>query len=149
MENPVLKVGSKLISMAVVVCAMVCVSCNDDASGPSKRNLLVDKAWMAIGYELDGEDITDEWEECDLDNTITFLDDGTLLADVGEELCEESETNTGGTWQLRANETVLRIHPTGESASDWDVVELTENSLALAAYSPVFGGEVTLVFVPL
>ena len=123
-------------------------SCNDDDSAPSKRPLLAGKQWTTVYYEMDGEDITDDREACEEDNTTIFFTDGTFTDDIGTALCEESETDVQGTWEFKANETIISIRPAGESASDWNIVELTDSTLKISQYIQQLQAEVVVVMIP-
>lgn len=137
-----------LVRLACLMLLIMATSCNEDESAPSKRPLLVGKAWAAVRYEMNGEDITDEWEECDLDNTTVFFDDGTFIDVVGDLTCDEFEADVEGTWQFKANETILSFKPAGESASDWKLLELTDNTLKISQYVPWFLADITVVMEP-
>jgi hypothetical protein len=141
--------SAKFLTSAGIVLTLLAASCRDDESAPSKRPLLVGKQWIAVYYEMDGEDITDDREACEEDNTTIFFEDGTFTDDIGTDLCEESETNVQGTWEFKANETIISIRPAGESASDWKIAELTESTLKISQYIQQFQAEVVIVMVPL
>jgi hypothetical protein len=134
---------------AGIVLTLFTSSCKDDEATPSKRPLLVGKQWTTVYYEMDGEDITDDREACEEDNTTTFFADGTFIDDIGNELCEEFETDVQGTWEFKANETIISIRPAGESASDWNIVELTDSTLKISQYIQQLQAEVVVVMTPL
>lgn len=141
--------SSRFLVSAGIVLTLLAASCSDDESAPSKRPLLVGKQWTTVYYEMDGEDITDDREACEEDNTTTFFADGTFTDNMGALLCEESETDVQGTWEFKANETIISIRPAGESASDWKIVELTDNTLKISQYIQQFQAEVIVVMIPL
>ncbi len=97
---------------------------------------------------MDGEDITDDREACEEDNTTTFFTDPTFTDDIGTALCEESETDVQGTWEFKANETIISIRAAGESASDWNIVDLTNSTLKISQYIQQFQAEVVVVMIP-
>jgi hypothetical protein len=141
--------SSRILVPAGIAVTMLLSSCKDDESATSKRPFLVGKQWTTVYYEMNGEDITDEREACEEDNTTTFFADGTFTDDIGTELCEEFETDVQGTWEFKANETIISIRPAGESASDWKVVELTDGTLKISQYIQQFQAEVVIVMIPL
>lgn len=138
-----------LTSASIVLLVLLTSACSDDESAPSKRPLLVGKQWTTIYTEMDGEDITDDREACEEDNTTTFFADGTFTDDIGSELCEESETDVQGTWEFKANETIISIRPAGESASDWKIEELTDSTLKISQYIQQLQAEIVIVMIPL
>jgi hypothetical protein len=102
-----------------------------------------------VRYEMDGEDETDGREECETDNTTTFFADGTFIDAIGDMPCEELEKNTEGTWEFKANETIISIRPAGETASDWTILELTETTLRMSQYAKIIDAEIVVVMAPL
>jgi hypothetical protein len=133
----------------VALSAALAVGCGDDNPAVSKRPLLVDKTWVAVRYLLGGEDVTNERELCELDDATTFFADGTFIEDIGNVACEETEENTHGTWEFKANETILSMRATGETASDWNLVVLTEDSLKISQYAAALKMEIVVVMAPL
>lgn len=140
--------SSRLLIFAGIALTLFTSSCKDD-DAPSKRPLLVGKQWTTVYYEMNGEDMTDDREACEEDNTTTFLSDGTFTDDIGSDLCEESETDVQGTWEFKANETIISIRPAGESASDWSIVELTDSTLKISQYMQQLQAEVVVVMMAL
>jgi hypothetical protein len=134
--------------LAATIIVVLASACKDDDVAPSKRPRLLGKTWAVTVYEMDGVDVTDERESCETDNATIFFSDGTFKDDMGSELCEEFEADVEGTWVFKANETILSIHPSGESPSDWKIVELTENRLRLSQYVQMFQAEVGVVMEP-
>jgi hypothetical protein len=141
--------SARFLTFTGITLMLLASACSDDESAPSKRPLLIGKQWTTVYYEMDGEDITDDREACEEDNTTTFFEDGTFTDDIGTVLCEESETNVQGTWEFKANETIISLRPAGETASDWKIVELTASTLKISQYIQQFQAEVVVVMIPL
>jgi hypothetical protein len=131
------------------LCGILAFACSDDKPGVSKRPLLADKAWAVVRYELNGEDVTDEREDCELDDVTTFLADGTFVEAIGDIACDESEEDTHGTWAFKANETILSMQEAGSAAQDWKLVTLTAESLKISQYSAALKMEVVVEMAPL
>lgn len=134
------------LTMIVWVCTFA-TSCKEDPP-PSKRGILIGKTWTAIKYEMDGVDVTDDRDECEIDNTTTFFDNGTYLDDAGAVLCDEGEPDTDGSWTFKANETVISMQPSGEPESDWNIQELTDNTFRVSQYNQFLQAELTITMAP-
>jgi hypothetical protein len=145
--NLLLSILSKLLFLALAV-ALVS-SCKDDEAPSSKRPLLVDKTWIIVKYEMDGEDFTEERDECETDNTTTFFSDGTFLDNIGGTPCDEFDANVDGTWAFKGNESIISIRPSGDSPSDWNILELTNSKLRISQYVAMFEAEVVVEMAPL
>jgi hypothetical protein len=132
-----------VITMLILAVALVS-SCKDDDPAPSKEPLLTGKSWIVVKTEMDGQDVTDELEACEIDNTTTFFSDGTFIEDTGELTCEEFETDVDGTWVFKANETIISLRPSGETASDWKILELTDETFRISQYVQLLEAEVVV-----
>lgn len=133
----------------LALCAALAISCSDDSPAASKRPLLVGKTWQVVYYEINGRNVTDEREACETDDTTNFYTDGSLTDNIGGTPCEESDKDILGTWEFKANETILSLRPAGDTASDWNLVRLTENSLTLSQYAQALDLEIVVVMAPL
>lgn len=140
----------KTIFFSCLIAINLLLACEneDNSIGPDKRPLLIGKAWVTVQYELDGEDITGDMDECDLDNFSVFFEDDTFIDDVGEIVCDEFDVNVEGTWQFKGNQTILSLKPAGESATDWQLLEITESTLKISQYVDWLGGNLTVVMEP-
>ena len=69
--------------MIVFAAMLSFLSCGDDAA-PGKTPLLAAKLWTLVRYEVNG---TDETEECQTDDTMTFYSDGTFTSKVTQSGC--------------------------------------------------------------
>jgi hypothetical protein len=139
----------RLLVTAGLAIIILASSCQDDETAPSKRPLLVGKQWATIQYEMNGEDMTEDRDACEVDNTTTFFEDGTFIDDIGDIRCEEMEADVEGTWEFKGNETIISIRPAGESTSDWKIVELTSTTLKISQYIQQLQTEVVIVMKPI
>jgi hypothetical protein len=140
---------SRLLVAAGITATILLSSCKDNETVPSKRPLLVGQQWTTVRYEIDGEDSTNDCDVCEVDNTTTFFEDGTFVDDIGNIPCEEQEKNVDGTWEFKGNETIISIRPAGESASDWNLLELTSTTLKISQYIQPLQAEVVIVMKPI
>ncbi|RAW02245.1 lipocalin-like domain-containing protein [Pseudochryseolinea flava] len=141
--------NTNTISVMLLTLAVVLASCKNDDPAPSKRPFLVGKTWIVVQYALNGEDQTEDRDECEFDNTTAFFNDGTYREDIGDIACEESENNVEGTWSFKANETIISFRPANENASDWKIEELSDDFLKISQYVPTVKAEVLIVMAPL
>lgn len=76
-------------------------SCNkdDDNNPPSTKELLTDKCWK----------FSEPFEACDEDDTEYFNADGTYLSDLGAVLCDPTDENSTGTWELSSDDKTLSV----------------------------------------
>lgn len=139
---------SRFLATAGIAATILISSCKDDETTPSKRPLLVGQQWTTVRYEMDGKDITDDRDVCEVDNTTTFFGDGTFIDDIGDIPCEALETDVNGTWEFKANETIISLRPAGESAADWNLVELTNTTLKISRYIQPLQAVVVIVMEP-
>lgn len=137
-----------LSASLLVAATMTFSSCKDDEPTPSKMPLLIDKSWGMVKTEMNGIDVTEDIDECDTDNLLTFSEDGSFAEDLGDLRCDEFETDGDGTWKFKANNTVISIHRAGSDAEDWTIKELTETTFKISQYSSLIGGEVIVTMQP-
>jgi hypothetical protein len=139
------------LKLALVACLALLITLNsckdDDEPAASKKPLLVGKDWIVVKYELSGVDITDDREECETDDITTFFEDGGFLVDVGDLKCDEFDTNVEGTWEFKANETILSLQE-GSDDSDWDIESLTSDQLVISQYVDLFNGDIRVTMQP-
>jgi hypothetical protein len=126
---------------------LITISCKDD-DPVSKRGLLTGKTWIVVKYEIDGADVTDQREECEKDDSLIFFTDGTFTADIGEVKCDEFDEDSDGTWEFKANETIIGIQPAGEPNLDWNIQELTAGTFRISQYVDLLQAEVVIVLEP-
>jgi hypothetical protein len=67
---------------------------------------------------------------------------------MGELTCEEFETDVDGTWVFKANETIMSLRPSGETASDWKILVLTDETFRISQYVPLLEAEVVVEMAP-
>jgi hypothetical protein len=136
---------SRIYTSMIALAAMLnLLSCGDDAA-PSKAALLTGKLWTLVRYEVNG---TDETEECQIDDTMTFYSDGTFTSEVGGIPCDEFDTDNDGTWTFKANETIISLTPSGDVESDWKILDLTDTMLRISQHIEVLDAEVTIIMSP-
>jgi hypothetical protein len=102
-------------------------SCNkdDDANPPSTTELLTDKCWK----------LANAIDACDEDDTEYFNADGTYLSDLGAVLCDPTDENTSGTWELSSDEKTLSVTVSDGGFSftiDFTIDAISETSLTLS-----------------
>lgn len=103
-------------------------SCGKDDDSPSDKSiteLLTDHCWKLVN----------PGDDCEEDNIEMFNADGTYLNDLGTDLCDPTEENSTGSWELSEDEMNLTITAGIKGFTitlDFTIVEITENSMTLS-----------------
>lgn len=124
----------RILNVLLLTALTVMVSSCKDDEKPSKAAFLTTQSWIMAKFEVGGVDVTHDLEYCDTDNLLTFNEDGTLIEDTGAIKCNDREVSSGGTWKFKTNETIITIHPDGEDALDWKIVEITVSSFKISRF---------------
>lgn len=120
-------------SLAFVVMVLVLSSCNDDET-KSKTDYLTSGSWSfsAVAYRMENGteiDMSDEFmSDCEKDNVITFLANGTYTSDAGADDCDGDSTDETGTWAWTENETVLAITSDGDT-SELELISINSSQM--------------------
>ncbi len=104
----------------------------------TNTDLLTDHPWViksmtispAIEDPLTGSTITDFYNSlyyptCAKDDFLTFLEDGTSLADAGTTLCGGEDQVTEGTWAFNSDETKITFDAGTEDELLYNIIELS------------------------
>lgn len=122
-----------IFSLAFVVMTLVFSSCNDDET-KSKTDYLTSGSWSfsAVAYRMDNGaemDVSDEFlADCEKDNIITFLTNGTYTSDAGADDCDGDSPDETGTWAWKENETVLAVTSDGDT-SELELISITSSQM--------------------
>lgn len=128
--------------------ATATAACNDDdkkavTPEPAKMTF-AGKKWQTLTWDLvkpldldeDGDKETDLMQlliECDLDDYIVFQSDGKFISNTGSKQCNATEEreNYSANWTYDEAAKVIKMKsvPSGLEKDDWEVLELTENTL--------------------
>lgn len=137
-----LKKNFTLLTILMLALVFVGTSCKKDDDKTSK-DFLTAHDWKIVSSTLGGAPIV--IEACDLDDVITFHEDGELHFDEGATKCEETDPQeTMGTWSVSDKtdpETLtLTYEENGVPAvEEYDITELTDNKMVLTIEVPFFG----------
>jgi hypothetical protein len=134
------------ILVALVSIGILSVSCkkdkDDDDNNPTSAEILTSAAWsidtIAFDTDKNGEmdtPIPGGFDDCDLDNTLTFSADSTGVFNEGALKCDPNDPQTIPiTWSLKENDKVINITGDlpGELNGDVKILELTETSFVMS-----------------
>src|SRR3712207_1148032 len=104
-----------LLALCICLIALPFTACKKSKS-PSKTELLAKAAWKYdnAGLDTDRNGTADApvpagfIQACDMDNTITFNEDGTGIVDEGGTKCNGSNPQTAPfTWSFKDNEQTI------------------------------------------
>ncbi len=116
-------------------------SCNTDESNLSAKDLLTAKSWKLQSIKTNG--VVVEAEECQKDDILTFLSDGTYKKSPGTNKCDMMDEIESGPWILSEDEKNLIID------DDWkiSIIELTNNKLVILENVGTNSYETTLIAI--
>lgn len=123
----ILKITIILISVALVFQAC-------KKSSKSKTELLTQSAWKFKSATANGMDASLYLDECQKDNTITFVSSGTGNVDEGASKCDPGDPQTiPFNWNFANNETGLHasIPFFSGTSGDFSIKSLTETQLVV------------------
>lgn len=139
-----LKMSMKPTVLALLfVCAFAGCSKDDSGNGPTRTQILIGGAWRFhdAGIDVDNNNTIDApipdlvLEDCDLDNTFTFRNDGTGFYDEGATRCDPADPQTAEFgWSFTDNDqkiTLTQIDFGGLEAT-FDVRAINEQRLLLS-----------------
>ncbi|HSB91823.1 MAG TPA: lipocalin family protein [Flavitalea sp.] len=134
----------KLMIFSLCIAVLASCSKNDDNDKePTPSQLLTNVAWKYdnAGIDANGDGTIDTAlpdgtiEDCDKDNTYTFMDDGTGTMDEGATKCDGSSPQTVPfNYSLNSNGTVINFPDTVISgiSGDVSIKKLTATQLVLS-----------------
>lgn len=134
-------IKSKRIPLLFLAClfSLFLVSCGkngDDGPAKSRTELLTTGSWkiasVGVDFNKDGKiDFPYSLEDCETDNTYSFLDGGEGIADEGTNKCDPSSQQTATfAWSFKNDEKILNINFPGSILSrDTNIKTLSESKL--------------------
>ncbi len=130
----------QILLLSVCLASIACKKSNN--SGKSKTDLITQATWKfdQAGIDADGNGTIDSpippgiLQNCDTDNTITFMSNGSGTADEGPTKCNPANPQTSSfTWSLKNNETIINFSNSlfGSLSGDVKLIAATETQLTL------------------
>lgn len=120
---------------------LVGTSCKKDED--SSKDLLTAHSWKIVSSTANGTPL--DLDECDLDDFVTFHDDGELHFDEGATKCDETDPQeTMGTWSIsdKTDPETLTLNYEDDGTpvvEEYDITELTNDKMVLTIEVPFFG----------
>ena len=140
----------KVISLTLAVifsASLFFVSCNkegnDNTPAPkTKAQLITQSTWKFSSATVGGLNISSALQNCQKDNILTFVSNGSGTVDEGLLKCDAGDPQTNPfTWSFQNSETQLFISATlfTGGSSTFNLVSLTETQLVLSQNITVTG----------
>ena len=115
---------------------------NNPTPQPTKKELLTNAVWQVTGATLttkqNGKDTTadvyTQMDDCEKDNRITFMSDGTYTVDEHTNKCAGEPQSITFTWALLENDTKLALVDSNPDTLNVD--ELTTTKLVISITKP-------------
>lgn len=134
--------------MSIVLCLLAvlaltgCKKNSSNGTSKTKTQLLTQASWKmtAIGPDVnqDGQIETNQIEDCQKDNILTFSTNGTGTAVEGANVCAGEDATSSFAWNFKNNETVVHIDI--EILGDVNIITLNETELKGYKDVPIGGG---------
>jgi heat shock protein HslJ len=86
-----------LIVMGLVLILNGCNKKEEKTSPSTPKEILTSKSWKITSTKVNGVEVL---QDCEKDDVLTFLANGTYTYNVGTNKCNTSDTNYTGTWTL-------------------------------------------------
>jgi hypothetical protein len=88
-----------LIPLIVMGLLLILSSCKkkEETSALTPKEILMSKSWKITSMKVNG---VETLANCEKDDVLTFLANGTFTYNVGTNKCDLSDTNFTGTWSL-------------------------------------------------
>ncbi len=115
---------------------------NNPTPQPTKKELLTNAVWQVTGATIttkqNGKDTTadvyGQMDDCEKDNRITFMSDGTYTVDEHTNKCTGEPQSITFTWALLENDTKLAL--VDSNPDTLNVNELTTKRLVISITKP-------------
>ncbi len=133
--------STKYLILFILASVLAISSCKKDEATLSKRELLTARSWQLLSIKENG--VTDVLDECDKDNILTFISDGTYTFDPNVIKCDLVNVIESGTWSLSSDEKFLILDDGGLMT----IIELTKTKLVILEVGNVNSYEMTLIAI--
>lgn len=141
MQKKILYSAISIFFISVFIIA--CKKNSDNSNTPkTKTDLISASVWKFDNAKVAGVDISGLLDDCDKDNTATFVSNGSGTADEGPTKCNAADPQTVSfTWTFENNETTLQatapLFPGGNGT--FTIVTLTDTQLVVSQDITVSG----------
>jgi hypothetical protein len=142
MQKTALYSGTVLLlaSVFVIACKKDSDS-NNNNTGKTKTELITSSTWKFDNAKIGTTDISGFFDDCDKDNTVTFVSNGTGTADEGATKCDAADPQTTPfNWNFENNETSIHTTtPLFPGTGDFKINALSDTQLAVARDTLILG----------
>ena len=129
-----------LATVFVIACKKESDSNNNNA-GKTKTELITSSTWKFDNAKLGVVDVSGFFDDCEKDNTVTFVSNGTGSIDEGATKCDPADPqNVPFDWTFQNNETSIHTTtPLFPGTGDFTISTLSETQLAVARDAVIAG----------
>ena len=138
-------------TLAVALSAILFFACkksSDNNSNPSKTktDLITASLWRFDNAKLAGVDVSGYFDDCEKDNTVTFVSNGTGTVDEGATKCNAADPQTVSfNWAFENNESSIHTStPLFPGTGDFTLSTLNDTQLAVSRDTVILGITQTL-----
>lgn len=133
--------STKYLILFILALTLTVPSCKKEETTLSKKEMLTAKSWQLSSIKENG--VTDVLDDCDKDNILTFLLNGTYTFDPNVIKCDLKSEIESGTWSLSSDEKFLTL----DDGTQMAIVELSKIKLVLLEVGNINSYEMTLVSI--
>ena len=134
-----------------LTCAFI-VACkknsdSNNSNGKTKTELISSSTWKFDNAKIGTTDISGYFDDCEKDNTVTFVSNGTGTAEEGATKCDDSDPQTTPfNWNFENNETTIHTTtPLFPGTGDFTINTLSATQLAVARDTVILGTTQSIV----
>lgn len=132
----------KILVLTFSTLLLAIISCKNDESTLSVKDKLIANSWKLQSSKTN--EVSDVIQDCQKDNILTFLSNGTYKLDSGEIKCDSvMDESESGPWTLSEDEKYIIVD------EDWEItiIELTNSKLVILEVVGKNKYETTLVAI--
>ncbi|MFN8345682.1 MAG: lipocalin family protein [Spirosomataceae bacterium] len=133
-------------SLSALLLYVLCLSCKEAVTPPTKTELLTGKSWQWVAGSISpaydifgigilvGEDYFAKAPQCWRDDRWTFSAAYQFTHDEGASRCNigDPQIYIQGVWKFESEESIIKITKDGGTEVVWTILELTSSSLKIA-----------------
>ncbi len=128
-----------LLSILFFACKKNSVSNNNPSK--TKTDLITASLWRFDNATMAGVDVSGYFNDCEKDNTVTFVSNGTGTIDEGPTKCDPGDPQTTSfNWAFQNNETTIHTTtPLFPGTGDFKISTLNETQLSVSRDTVIAG----------
>lgn len=131
---------------AVAMFALFIIACkkssyNNNNPSKTKTDLITASLWRFDNAKLAGVDVSGYFDDCEKDNTVTFVSNGTGTTDEGPTKCNAADPQTVPfNWTFENSETSIHTStPLFPGTGDFKISTLNDTQLSVSRDTVILG----------